>query len=140
MAFSTVQEKRHTCSESPENVKISDIHPVVETPVNTTNTSRSSSLLTSKHQNNYKECCVISARGIFPCSQISHERPPTQSSKLRVRTDKSAMVLFSIVVLFLLAHGYRIALKTYEIASPNAHTIEKFKICFALKRYLLIFI
>ena len=57
-----------------------------------------------------------------------------QSSKLKVRTDRSAMVLVSIVILFLLTHSYRIALKVYEVASPNAHTIEKFKICFALKR------
>ena len=57
-----------------------------------------------------------------------------QSTKLKVRTDRSAMVLVSIVILFLLTHSYRIALKVYEVASPNAHTIEKFKICFALKR------
>jgi hypothetical protein len=56
------------------------------------------------------------------------------STKLRVRTDRSAMVLVSIVILFVLTHSYRIALKVYEVASPNAHTIEKFKICFALKR------
>ena len=56
------------------------------------------------------------------------------STKLKVRTDRSAMVLVSIVILFVLTHSYRIALKVYEVASPNAHTIEKFKICFALKR------
>ena len=56
------------------------------------------------------------------------------STKLKVRTDRSAMVLVTIVILFVLTHSYRIALKVYEVASPNAHTIEKFKICFALKR------
>ena len=53
-----------------------------------------------------------------------------QSSKLNVRLDRSAMILASIVILFILTHSYRMALKSYEILSPNAHTIEKFNICF----------
>ena len=70
---------------------------------------------------------------IFSCTENAQECPP-HSSRLKIRTDKSARILVSIVVLFLLAHSYRMAIKAYEIASPNAHTIEKFKMCFALKR------
>ena len=58
------------------------------------------------------------------------EKMAPQSSKLNVRLDRSAMILASIVILFILTHSYRMALKTYEILSPNAHTIEKFNICF----------
>ena len=58
------------------------------------------------------------------------EKMAPQSSKLIVRLDRSAMILASIVILFILTHGYRMALKSYEILSPNAHTIEKFNICF----------
>ena len=56
------------------------------------------------------------------------------STKLRVRTDRSAVVLVSIVILFLITHCYRLALKVYEVASPNAQTMESFKVCFALNR------
>ena len=56
------------------------------------------------------------------------------STKLRVRTDRSAVVLVSIVILFLITHCYRLALKVYEVASPNAQTMETFKVCLALKR------
>ena len=56
------------------------------------------------------------------------------STKLKVRTDRSAVVLVSIVILFLITHCYRLALKVYEVASPNAQTMETFKVCFALKR------
>ena len=52
------------------------------------------------------------------------------SSKLKIRLDRSAMLLASIVVLFILTHSYRIALKTYEITAPNANTNEKFNTCF----------
>ena len=72
---------------------------------------------------------------VRPSLNNSINESTLQSTKLKVRTDRSAMVLVSIVILFLLTHSYRIALKVYEVASPNAHTIEKFKICFALKRY-----
>ena len=56
-------------------------------------------------------------------------------NKLKVRTEGSAMVLASIIILFFIAHSFRLAFKIYEINLANdALTIEKFKICFALKR------
>ena len=56
-------------------------------------------------------------------------------NKLKVRTEGSARVLASIILLFLIAHSFRLAFKIYEInLANNALTIEKFKICFALKR------
>ena len=59
-------------------------------------------------------------------------------SRLKVRTDKSAIILGLIVVLFIFTHCYRIALKIYEVALPNSNTTEHFKVCFALKRYPII--
>ena len=59
-----------------------------------------------------------------------------QSTKLKIRTDKSAKVLFSVVIMFLATHCYRIALKIYESTLPNTITINSFKICFNLKRYV----
>ena len=54
--------------------------------------------------------------------------------KLKMRVDKSAKVLVSIVILFIVTHSYRLALKMYEVSSPNTNTMESFTICFALKR------
>ena len=58
----------------------------------------------------------------------------SKSKKLKVRTDRSAVVLVTIVILFMVTHCYRLALKIYEVASPNTQTMENFKMCFALKR------
>ena len=55
-------------------------------------------------------------------------------NKFKVRTEASAMMLASIVILFMITHSFRIALKVSELASPNTNTIEKFKICYTLKR------
>ena len=57
-----------------------------------------------------------------------------QSTKLKVRTDKSAVVFTLVVILFLLTHSYRIALKMYEVALPNSFSVERFKLCFSLQR------
>ena len=57
-----------------------------------------------------------------------------QSTKLKVRTEKSAVVFTLVVILFLLTHSYRIALKIYEVALPNSFSVERFKLCFSLQR------
>ena len=56
------------------------------------------------------------------------------SKKLKVRSDKSAVILVSIVILFLITHCYRLALNVYEVAFPSTLTMETFKMCFYLKR------
>ena len=60
--------------------------------------------------------------------------PKHSPSRFKVRTERSAKILGSIVVLFILTHCYRMALKIYELSSPNAHTIEGFQTCYSLKR------
>ena len=61
-------------------------------------------------------------------------REAKQSTKLKVRTEKSAVVFTLVVILFLLTHSYRIALKIYEVALPNSFSVERFKLCFSLQR------
>ena len=56
------------------------------------------------------------------------------STKLKVRTEKSAIVFALMVILFLLTHSYRMALKVYEVALPNSFSVETFEMCFSLQR------
>ena len=57
-----------------------------------------------------------------------------QSTKLKVKTEKSAVVFTLVVILFLLTHSYRLALKMYEVMLPNSFSVERFKLCFSLQR------
>ena len=68
-------------------------------------------------------------------SSLSHKQK--QMSRLKVRTEKSAIILGLIVVLFIFTHCYRIALKIYEVALPSSNTTKHFQVCFALKRYTI---
>ena len=72
----------------------------------------------------------------FPIGEIQSNSIPRikQPMKLKVRTEKSAIVFALIVTLFLLTHSYRMALKVYEVALPNSFSVETFKMCFSLKR------
>ena len=56
------------------------------------------------------------------------------STKLKVRTEKSAIVFALMVILFLLTHSYRMALKVYEVLMPNSFSVEHVEMCFSLKR------
>ena len=64
----------------------------------------------------------------------NENRSVKQPTKLKVRTEKSAVVFALVVILFLLTHSYRMALKVYEVALPNSFSIDRFKMCFSLKR------
>ena len=57
-----------------------------------------------------------------------------QPMKLKVRSEKSAIVFALIVTLFLLTHSYRMALKVYEVLMPNSFSVENVEMCFSLKR------
>ena len=53
-----------------------------------------------------------------------------RSSRLEVRTYKSAIVLISIVIFFSLTQSFRLALKMFEVFStPKTNTMKKFMIC-----------
>jgi hypothetical protein len=76
----------------------------------------------------------ISSMEMHSLTTTKTSQSPKQSTRLKVRTEKTAVILALIVILFLFTHGYRMALKLYEAALPNTNTIARFKLCFSLKR------
>ena len=60
---------------------------------------------------------------------ISARSSANGSGQFRRRREKSTMILVTIVGLFLLCHSYRLALKVYELAYPEAHTMSTFMYC-----------
>ena len=53
----------------------------------------------------------------------------------RRRREKSTLILVLIVVFFVLCHCYRLALKFYEFANPEANTAEHHAQCDAVGRF-----
>ena len=49
-------------------------------------------------------------------------------------TEKSSLILVSIVLLFIITHSYRIALKMYEVLMPQKNTMENFRRCMSVGR------
>ena len=110
-------------------------YEITADPINTETSENPGSIEATPHRHIRQKChSRIGETSSNGTPAVISETIVPSSTKLKVRTDRSAMVLVTIVILFVLTHSYRIALKVYEVASPNAHTIEKFKICFALKR------
>ena len=110
--------------------------------------SNHSSSLLQQNSDKTKEMknCPIKAKKVFrrtkseeTCSNTSSSsHKQLQMSRLKVRTEKSAIILGLIVVLFIFTHCYRIAMKIYEVALPSSNTTEHFQVCFALRRYTII--
>ena len=72
----------------------------------------------------------------FPSIKSSHlHRRPMRSlsSHLKVSTYKSATILISMVILFLLTHFYRVTLKIYEITTPK-NNMKDFNFCLSQDR------
>ena len=114
MKFQTHRNDKRSCTNS--------LHIAPSTP------NKSSRKCNGRHTN---ETTTIETCNV---SHITQDILVPPLTKLKVRTEGSALVLASIVVLFLVTHSFRLALKVYEVASPDTHTIQQFKICFALKR------
>ena len=100
--------------------------------------TRSLDMIKTVRQRDFDRKLLEDPRQILSRHQISGDSSNKEntlpSARLKMRVDKSVKVLVSIVILFLVTHGYRLALKIYEVSSPNTNTIETFKICFALNR------
>lgn len=79
----------------------------------------------------FKTPALINMRIISTTSQQSLKQ---STNRLEIRTYKSATVLISVVILFLFTHIYRIALKIFEVSTPNTNTMETFMACFAKNR------
>ena len=106
--------------------------------------STSISILSPEHIQDVGNCDSISPPNVSSFEYIRHltrgnairrnGNNKLSSTRLKVRTDRSAVVLVSIVILFMITHCYRLALKVYEVASPNRQTMESFQKCYALGR------
>ena len=88
------------------------------------------------HKDDVQQNNMIQKVDSYPLAKrlLNGTRNKKLSTKLKVRTEKSAIVFALIVILFLLTHSYRMALKVYEVALPNSFSVETFKMCFSLKR------
>lgn len=69
------------------------------------------------------------------CGSETHKTLATGTFHFRKKREKSTVILVAIVFLFILCHSYRLALKIYEFAKPNAHIMDSFKYCYYQKRY-----
>ena len=54
--------------------------------------------------------------------------------KKRISTEKTTIILISIVVHFLFTHSYRLTIKFYEALMPQSSTEASFEQCFSLGR------
>jgi hypothetical protein len=52
----------------------------------------------------------------------------------KITTEKTTLILIAIVVLFLLTHSYRLAIRFYEVVMPQSNTSDNFEYCYSLGR------
>ena len=67
-------------------------------------------------------------------SMYFHRQSCQNSCRKKITTEKTSFILIAIVVLFLLTHSYRLAIKFYEALMPQSNTADNFDICFSLGR------
>ena len=56
------------------------------------------------------------------------------SIRQRITTEKTTIILVAIVVLFVITHSYRLALKIYEVLMPQSNTMDSFQRCYSIGR------
>ena len=73
---------------------------------------------------------------VCTCLQAAENTPKDipNNADLHIPAEKSSLILVAIVVLFILTHSYRLALKVYEVLMPQGNTFQNFKRCFSLGR------
>ena len=49
-------------------------------------------------------------------------------------SEKSSVILLSIVMLFILTHSFRLAIKVFEVIDSQSNTMENFKRCYDFGR------
>ena len=55
--------------------------------------------------------------------------------QFRKKQEKSARILVAIVVVFIMCHCYRLALKVHEFLAPTNHVEESFTYCYKQQKY-----
>ena len=61
--------------------------------------------------------------------------PSTGMVQFRKKQEKSARILVAIVVVFIMCHCYRLALKVHEFLAPTNHVEESFTYCYKQQKY-----
>ena len=56
------------------------------------------------------------------------------SCRKKITTEKTSFILIGIVVLFLLAHSYRLSIRFFEALMPQSATADTFDFCWKLGR------
>ena len=87
--------------------------------------------LTSKKMYNKREEgkfeTMMNSRQVYLQKKIREKlEPPTK--------ENTELVLLAIVLLFILTHSFRLAIKIYEVILPNGNTSEHFEECYSLGR------
>ena len=78
----------------------------------------------------------IAAPIVCTCFQAtgSYQKESQKNMDRNIPAEKSSLILVAIVLVFLLSHSFRLALKVYEVLMPQGNTFENFKRCFSLGR------
>ena len=92
---------------------------------------------TKKMSETVKKCHQQDRKGRGTENLECSEKYDKKTAKMhfRKRQEKSTVILVAIVCMFLLCHSYRLALKIYEFAKPDAHVMDSFSYCFQQNRY-----
>ena len=70
---------------------------------------------------------MINSRQVYLQKKIREKLEPPAK-------ENTELVLLSIVLLFILTHSFRLAIKIYEVILPNSNTSEHFEECYSLGR------
>ena len=72
----------------------------------------------------------------YTCDCSNPQNIPNESviADVQIPTEKSTLILVAIVLLFILTHSFRLALKMYEVLMPHGNTLESFERCLSVGR------
>ena len=89
--------------------------------------------LISSNNNKKASCSYTIPISSLQIKQLNLHYKGSKSARLKMTTYKSATILISIVILFLLTHFYRVTLKIYEISTPK-NNMKDFTFCLSKNR------
>ena len=68
------------------------------------------------------------------CTCTKRNSIQINNNDAQVPAEKSSLILVTIVLLFIVTHSYRLALKLYEVLNPDKNTYENFQKCYSVGR------
>ena len=141
-----LQKRREKRLELRRSVSDYSFHEVIKrsrTDDNSLSTSRnhlkvpgSEILKTSNRTFGRMKSNSIATPIVCTCFQAAGRDPKENQKNMdrNIPAEKSSLILVAIVLVFLLSHSFRLALKVYEVLMPQGNTFENFKRCFSLGR------